>query len=222
MAKTSVKQLLFEQFARIAKALANPNRLEILEFLAQGERSVESLAKLSSLSVANVSQHLQRLRQAGLVTGRSDGHRVIYSLADEEVVGAMNCIRGVAERTIAEVNQLVESYLNVKDDLEPIPATELLQRARRGLVTVVDVRPPEEYRAGHLPGAINLPLSELESGLSGLNLSKEVVAYCRGPYCVLAYDAVAKLRKGGFTARRLENGFPEWKYAGLPVEVGSP
>lgn len=221
MSGKSVKQMLFEQFARVAKAMANPNRLELLEFLAQGERGVEELAKLASLNVANTSQHLQRLRQAGLVSARADGHRVIYSLADQAVVGAMGCIRSVAERTIAEVNQLVETYLKLKDDLEPIPAEELLLRARQGLVTILDVRPVEEFRAGHLPGAINMPLSQLEKHIGSLSVAKEIVAYCRGPYCVLAYDAVARLREKGFKAHRLENGFPEWRYAGHPVESGS-
>lgn len=214
------KHDLFAQFARVGKALGNGNRLELLEFLAQGERSVEALAKVSGLSVANTSQHLQQLRQAGLVATRKVGQHVYYSLSGEDVVRLVGCLRRVAETHLAEVERLVNSYLNVKDSLEPLPAGELLSRAREGLVTVVDVRPPEEYEAGHLPGAVNIPLSELEQHLRDLQKDTEVVAYCRGPYCVLAYEAVAHLRKQGYRARRLQDGFPEWKEAGMPVAEG--
>ncbi len=215
------KQDLFSQFARVGKALGNGNRLELLEFLAQGERSVESLAKASGLTVANTSQHLQHLRQAGLVATRKEGQHVYYSLTGEDVVQLMACLRRVAETHVAEVNRLVNTYLTVKDNLEPLPADELLSRARDGLITVIDVRPPEEFAAGHLPGAVNIPLSKLEERLADLPRNTEVVAYCRGPYCVLAYEAVARLRKDGYRARRLQNGYPEWKQAGLPVETGS-
>lgn len=212
------KQDLFTQFARVAKALSSPNRLELLEFLAQGERSVEALAKVAGLSVANTSQHLQQLRQAGLVTARKEGLHVHYRLSGDDVVGVLECLRRVAENHLADVSKLVDSYLTVKDSLEPLPAEELLSRARDGLVTVLDVRPPEEYAAGHLPGAINIPLAELEQHLAQLPRENEVVAYCRGPYCVLAFEAVRRLRAQGYQARRLENGYPEWKKAGLPVE----
>ncbi|HEY0634947.1 MAG TPA: metalloregulator ArsR/SmtB family transcription factor, partial [Gammaproteobacteria bacterium] len=200
------------------KALSNGNRLEMLEFLAQGERSVESLATVAGLTVANTSQHLQQLRQIGLVTARKEGQHVLYRLAGNDIVSLMGCLRRVAENHLAEVNRLVDSYLMVKDSLEPVPAEELLTRARDGLVTVLDVRPPEEYAAGHLPGALNIPLADLEKHLAELSPDNEVVAYCRGPYCVLAYEAVARLRKKGYQARRLKDGFPEWKQAGLPVE----
>lgn len=213
-----VKQRLFSQYARIAKALSSPNRLELLDFLAQGERNVESLAQSAGLSVANTSQHLQQLRQAGLVTARKQGLQVHYQLASDEVVALLAVLRGTAEKHIAEVDRLVATYLTVKDDLEPVPRDELLNRVRDGLVTVVDVRPPEEYAAGHVPGAINVPLTALDDRLASLPVDREVVAYCRGPYCVLAYDAVARLRSKGFKARRLQDGFPEWKSAGLPVE----
>lgn len=213
-----IKQRLFSQYARIAKALSSPNRLEILDFLAQGERNVESLAQTAGLSVANTSQHLQQLRQAGLVTARKQGLQVHYRLASDEVVALLAVLRGTAEKHIAEVDRLVDTYLTVKDDLEPVPRAELLKRVRDGLVTVVDVRPPEEYAAGHVPGAINVPLSTLDDRLASLPLDREVVAYCRGPYCVLAYDAVARLRSKGFKARRLQDGFPEWRISGLPVE----
>lgn len=217
-AKTGFKQALFAQFARVGKALASANRLELLEFLAQGERSVDALAKISGLSVANTSQHLQQLRQAGLVTARKEGVTVYYSLSDKDVVALVDKLRDVAERHLAEVEQLVSRYLTVKDDLEPVPARELLKRARQGLVTVIDVRPEEEYAAGHLPGAVNIPLASLEKQLRDFDREKEVVAYCRGPHCVLAFEAVARLRAKGFEARRLQDGFPEWDLAGLPVE----
>jgi len=218
MSRQGFKQLLFQQFARVGKALSNANRLELLEFLAQGERSVEALAKVSGLAVANTSQHLQQLRQAGMVTTRKDGLRVFYQLAGDEVIGLLDAVRDVAERHLAEVDRLVGTYLTVKDDLEPIPAEELLDRARQGLVTVLDVRPEEEYAAGHLPGAVNIPLKELEKRLDQLGHDKEIVAYCRGPHCILAFEAVAELRNKGIKARRLENGYPEWKAKGLPVE----
>ncbi len=218
MSSQGFKQQLFEQFARVAKAMANGNRLELLEFLAQGERTVEALAKVSGLTVANTSQHLQQLRQAGLVVARKEGQHVHYRLSGDDVIAALECLRRVAETHLADVSRLVDTYLTVKDSLEPLPATELLSRARDGLVTVLDVRPPEEYAAGHLPGAINIPLAELEQHLAELPKENEVVAYCRGPYCVLAFEAVRRLREQGYQARRLENGYPEWKQAGLPVE----
>ncbi len=216
--KNSFKHDLFSQFARVGKALGNANRLELLEYLAQGERSVDALARVAGLSVANTSQHLQQLRQAGLVTCRKQGLKVWYRISGDDVVQLLDALRGVAERHLAEVERLVSSYLGVKDELEPLPREELLERARDGLVTVLDVRPPEEYAAGHVPGAVNVPLTELEDYLARLDPEQEVVAYCRGPHCVLAFDAVARLRREGLKARRLEDGFPEWKLAGLPVE----
>ncbi|MEJ2180930.1 MAG: metalloregulator ArsR/SmtB family transcription factor [Gammaproteobacteria bacterium] len=215
---SNFKQDLFSQFARVGKALSNGNRLELLEYLAQGERSVDELAKVSGLTVANTSQHLQLLRQSGLVESRKTGLKVYYQLSGEDVVDLLKSLRVVAERHVAEVDRLVNSYLTVKDDLEPIPREELLQRARNGLVTVVDVRPPEEFAAGHVPGAVNIPLADLEKHLDDLDAKQEIVAYCRGPHCVLAFDAVVKLRENGLKARRLEDGYPEWKLAGLPVE----
>lgn len=222
MSRGSFKHDLFSQFARVAKALGNANRLELLEFLAQGERSVESLAKAAGLTVANTSQHLQQLRQAGLVVARKVGQHVYYRLnGEDDVVELMNVLRKVAERHLAEVGKLVDAYLTVKDKLEPVSAEELLKRMRDGLVTVLDVRPPEEYESGHLPGAVNVPLKELEARIKTLPPDRDLVAYCRGPYCVLAFEAVAKLREQGYKARRLEHGFPEWKQAGLPVEAGA-
>ena len=218
MSSSNFKQDLFTQFARVGKALSNANRLEILEFLAQGERSVEDLSKVAGLSVANTSQHLQQLRQVGLVSSRKEGLKVFYQISDGDVVSLLGSVRNVAERHIAEVEQLVNSFLTIKDNLEPIPRQELLKRIEQGLVIVLDVRPPLEYEAGHVPGAINIPLQELEQRLKDFDHNKEIVAYCRGPHCILAFDAVAKLREQGFKASRLEDGFPEWKTEGLPVE----
>ena len=221
MSSNDFKQQLFTQFARIGKALGHSNRLELLDYLAQGERSVEALAVVSKLSIANTSQHLQQLRQAGLVATRKEGQKVFYRLAGEEVISLIDALRFVGEKRLAEVDRLITTYLTVKDELEPVPADELLDRAQAGLVTVLDVRPQEEYAAGHLPGAINVPLAELDKDLDRLNDGSEIVAYCRGPYCILAYEAVRKLRIHGLSARRLEFGFPEWHLTGLPVEQTS-
>ena len=218
MSSTNVKALLFAEFARVSKALGSGNRLELLEFLAQGERSVDALATLSGLSVANTSRHLQVLRQVGLVTARKEGQFVYYHTSGRGVVRLLAALQEVAQHNIAQVTQLVNTYLTSKDSLEPVSVNELMDRMRDGLATVVDVRPQEEYAAGHLPGAINVPLSEMEKHLSKLPPEQEIVAYCRGPFCVLAFEAVARLRKQGLKARRLETGFPEWKVAGLPVE----
>ena len=212
------KQDLFAQFARVGKALSNGNRLEILEYLAQAERSVEELAKVAGLSVANTSQHLQQLRQIGLVHSSKRGLKVYYRISGDDVVDLLDILRQVAERHLADVSQLINAYLTVKDELEPVPRDELMHRVKQGLVTVLDVRPQEEYIAGHLPGAINIPPDELEQRLQSLDPQQEVVAYCRGPHCVMSFDAVEKLREKGIKASRLEDGFPEWKSAGYPVE----
>jgi rhodanese-related sulfurtransferase/DNA-binding transcriptional ArsR family regulator len=219
MSSSHFKHDLFAQFARVGKAMGNGNRLILLEYIAQGERSVDELAKVSGLTVANTSQHLQQLRQAGLVSCRKEGLKVYYTLSSDDVIGLLDALRGVAERHVAEVQRLVDTYLTIKDELEPLPRQELLERVRDGLVTVLDVRPPEEYAAGHVSGAINVPLAELEKHLKELNPEQEIVAYCRGPHCVLAFEAVARLRQQGLRARRLEDGYPEWKTAGLPVET---
>jgi rhodanese-related sulfurtransferase/DNA-binding transcriptional ArsR family regulator len=212
------KRELFQQLARIGTALSSGTRLEFLELLAQGERTVDRLATMTGVSVANTSQHLQKLRQAGLVLGRKDGQKVFYRLTGDEVVGLLETLGKVGETHLAEVERIVRLYLAAKDDLEPVPAKELLDRARKGLVTVLDVRPPEEFAAGHLPGAINIPIHELEKRLSELPKRKEIVAYCRGPYCLMSYDAMQLLRRKGLKARRLEAGLPEWRHAGLPIE----
>lgn len=219
MSSNSFKQDIFAQFGHVAKALGSGKRLELLEFLAQGERSVEALANVAGLSMTNVSHHLQQLRRAGLVEARKDGLRVFYRVSGDDVVQLLSHLRRVAERRVGEVDRLVRTYLTVKDDLEPISRQELLGRVREGLVAVLDVRPAKEYASGHVPGAINVPLADLERRLAEMDIDREVVAYCRGPHCILAFEAVQKLRARGLSARRMEDGFPEWKAHGLPVET---
>ncbi|MDP6625653.1 MAG: metalloregulator ArsR/SmtB family transcription factor [Nitrospinota bacterium] len=218
MSIVNFKHQLYEQIARVGKALSTGNRLELMEFLTQTERSVESLAKLSGMSIANTSHHLRQLREAGLVLSRKSGQQVIYRVSDKNVVTLLDLVRKIAESNLAEVEKLVSTYLKVKDSLEPVQSDELLKRIKDGLVIVLDVRPEEEFSAGHLPGAINIPLKNLKKNLRKFSSKKEIIAYCRGPYCVLAFDAVEILRNKGFKARRLEKGFPEWENAGLQVE----
>jgi ArsR family transcriptional regulator len=215
------KRALYAQFAVVAKAIAHEHRLELLELVAQGERSVEALAERSGLSIANVSQHLQNLRRAGLVASRRQAKFVLYRLADEAVLTMLAALQKVAERNVGEVDRILRSYFHARDELEPVSRAELTQRLKKGLVTVIDVRPEDEFALGHVPGARNIPLSELERHLSKLDRKTEIVAYCRGPYCVMSFEAVAQLRKLGFKARRLEDGLPEWKAAGLPVQTGT-
>jgi len=215
------KHALFGHFAAVAKTLGHVHRLELLEQVAQGERCVEILAERTGLSIANASQHLQHLRRAGMVTTRRDGKFVYYRLADDAVLPLLAALHRIAERNIAEVELILRSYFFDRDSLEPISRKELLQRMRAGAVTVLDVRPEDEFALGHLPDAVSIPLRALNGGLSKLDPAKEVVAYCRGPYCVLSFEAVAALRARGFRARRLEDGLPEWRAAGLPVVVGN-
>ncbi len=220
---TEPKQALFEQLAIIARALGSGARLELLDFLAQGERSVEDLARVAGLSVANTSKHLQQLKSAGLAQARRDGKHIRYGLADDRVLDAVAALRVLAETRSRAVAELLASYLKPRDDLEPVRADELLERVRDGLATVVDVRPAEEFAQGHVVGALNVPLDQLEAQLSDLPRDREIVAYCRGPWCVLSFEAVARLRAAGFRARRLEDGLPEWRQAGRPVaDSGSP
>jgi rhodanese-related sulfurtransferase/DNA-binding transcriptional ArsR family regulator len=204
----------------LGQAVANEHRLELLELVAQGERSVDALAERSGLSLANASQHLQHLRRAGLVTARRQAKFVLYRLADDAVLTMLAGMHKVAERNVGEVERILRSYFHARDDLEPVSRAELAKRMKQGLVTVLDVRPEDEFALGHLPGARNMPLSQLKRQLRGLDRNTEIVAYCRGPYCVLSFEAVAQLRKLGFKARRLQDGLPEWKAAGLPVEMG--
>lgn len=216
---TGPKQALYAEFASVARALGSQHRLEILEHLAQGERGVEALAERVGLSVANTSQHLQQLRRSGLVASRRDGKFVLYRLADETVLGVIAALSGIAERNLAEVDRIRRTYFDDRDNMEPVSRNELLQRTRDNLVTVLDVRPPDEFAVGHVPGAVNIPLDELEARLAELDPDHEIVAYCRGPWCVLSFEAVAALRVRGFKIRRLEDGLPEWRAAGLPVEA---
>jgi len=209
---------LFEQFAIVAKALGHANRLELLEFLAQSERSVEALANVAGLSIANTSRHLQQLRLAGLVVSRKEGLYVFYRVANDDVINLLSSLRRTGERHNGELNRAVFGYFNERDTLEPVSRNELMERSKSGLVTVLDVRPTEEYEFGHIPGAINIPVGDIEKYIKDIPTGQEVIAYCRGPYCVLAFEAVAKLRERGFAARRLEDGYPEWKAAGLSVE----
>ncbi len=218
MSSDLAKERLYQAIGRVAAALGSAGRLQILEFVAQGERSVEALAGMTGLSVANTSKHLQALRQAGLVHARKEGLRVFYTLAGDDVSLLLASLRGVAEHRAADVDKLLQTWLAHRDELEPVPAREVLDRLKKGLVTLLDVRPAEEYAAGHLPGALNVPLEKLENYLSKLPRRKEVIAYCRGPYCLMSFDAVGKLRKRGFKAKRLQDGYPEWRAAGLPVE----
>jgi ArsR family transcriptional regulator len=220
MSSAEAKRAVFSAFAEVAKALGHRHRLEILEHLAQGERSVETLAGRVGLSVANASQHLRMMRRAGLLASRREGKRIFYRLSDSSALEAGAALQRVAERNLAEVREVIGGYFHQRDALEPVTRAELTRRVKDGLVTVLDVRPADEFEAGHLPRAINIPLRELSRRLREIPRSREVVAYCRGPYCVLAFEAVAKLRERGFKARRLEDGYPEWKAAGLPVVVG--
>lgn len=218
MSSQNPKRTMFEHFAAVARTLGSPHRLELLELLAQRPRSVEELGRLSGLTIANASQHLQQLRRAGLVDASRDGKRVVYRLADAEVIALLGSLRRFTERNVGAVEKVLNSYFRERDNLEPVSRKELLRRMRDGLITVLDTRPSEEFAAGHLPGALNVPLGELKRRLCELPSDHQIVAYCRGAYCVLSYETVAELRKRGFKAFRLEEGYPEWRAAGLPVE----
>lgn len=218
---TGAKNQIFEQFAELARVLGHAHRLELLEHISQGERSVERLAQVTGLSVANTSQHLQHLRRGGFTRSRRDGKRVLYRLGDGPILPLLSALRCYAERNRAEVREIVTDYFDKLDQLEPVSREELITRLQDGDVTLLDVRPDDEFALGHLPGALNVPFDELERRLSELPKDQEIVAYCRGPYCVLSFEAVAALRARGYKIRRLEDGFPEWKDAGLEVEVAA-
>ena len=219
MASGGAKVALFDALASVARALGSGRRAEIVDLLAQGERSVEEIANEISQSVANTSQHLHVLARAGLVRSRREGTRIFYRLASERVGDLWAAVRDVAVRHVAEVNQLADEYLGERDGIEHVSATELHERLARGDVIVLDVRPEPEYRAGHIPGARSVPLAELASLAPKLPRRRQIVAYCRGPYCVYAGDAVRLLQARGLKARRLDVGLPEWRRAGLPVET---
>jgi rhodanese-related sulfurtransferase len=221
MASASAKAALFDALASVAQALGSGRRAEIVDLLAQGERSVEEIASEIDQSVANTSQHLQVLARSGLVRSRREGTRVIYRLASDRVGELWGAVRDVAVRHVAEVGVLADEYLGERDGVEQLSAEELARRLARDQVVVLDVRPEPEYRAGHIAGARSAPLAGLSSLLPELPRRREIVAYCRGPYCVYADDAVRLLRARGLKARRLEVGFPEWRRAGLPVEIAS-
>jgi rhodanese-related sulfurtransferase/predicted transcriptional regulator len=219
---TGPKQAIYGSLAEVAQALGHAHRLELLEHLAQGERSVEELSARASLSFANTSRHLQILRRARLVETERRGKHVLYRLAgDAEVVALMHALGRVGERNVAEVNRVMTDYFRARDALEAVSRDNLLARLQDGMVTVLDVRPEDEFAVGHLPGALNIPLAELERRLGELPAAREVIAYCRGPYCVLSFEAVAALRERGYRVHRLEDGYPEWKAAGLPVEAAA-
>jgi ArsR family transcriptional regulator len=220
MKRQNPKQALFAEFAAVAKTLGHAHRLELLEQVAQGERSVEILAERTGLSVANSSQHLQHLRRAGLVAARRDGKFVYYRLADDAILDLVAALHRIAERNVAEVGRVLHSYFHDRDSLAPVSREELVERSRGGVVTILDVRPEDEFALGHLPNAVSIPLRVLEARLSELDPAQEIVAYCRGPYCVLSFEAVAALRARGFRARRLVDGLPEWRAAGLPIIIG--
>jgi rhodanese-related sulfurtransferase len=213
------KDRLFEQFARIGKALASPKRLEILDLLAQGERTVEEIARETAMPVANASQHLQVLKGARMVESRREGLYAYYRLADEAVFRTWQAVRALGETRLAEIDRVVETFLENRDALEAVGAAALMERLSDGNVVVLDVRPEEEYRAGHIPGALSVPVDALEAALQALPKDKEIVAYCRGPYCVFSDEAVTLLRSRGYQARRLAEGLPDWRAKGLPVET---
>ena len=214
------KDRLYAQFARVGKAIGNPHRLELLELLAQGERTVDSLASETGMSLANTSQHLQALRQSGLVESRKAGLFVHYRIADPSVLDLAKTVRVVAERQLAELDRVVHDYFGDRSKSEPVPIQELLERARAGTVVILDTRPTNEYAAGHIAGAISFPFDEMVERLRDLPKGKEYVAYCRGPYCVYADRAVEFLQARGRRVRRLSEGFPEWKAAGMPTAIG--
>jgi rhodanese-related sulfurtransferase len=217
----ALKDALYAQFARIGHAVASPKRLELLDLLSQGEKDVETLAAQSAMPLKNTSAHLRVLRQAHLVETRRDGTRVHYRLADNAVIDLLRALQHLGQTRLAEVERVTQLYFTSRDELEPVTLPELRRLMRDGDVTVIDVRPRDEYEAGHIPGALSLPLSALEGQIPRLPKSKEIIAYCRGAYCVYSLEAVRLLRKRGYRARRAQEGLPEWRARKLPVAVGS-
>lgn len=217
----SPKMALLEEYALVARALSTPARLMLLEQLAQSERRVEALAEKTGLTVANCSQHLQQLRRAGLVTNRRDGKAIIYRLTDARTLTLLGILGDVAERNLAQVGEILRGLSNGEDAPEPINRDELAARLSEGSVTVLDLRPADEFADAHIPGALNMAVTELDKFLTDLDRNTEIVAYCRGPYCVYAHQAVAFLRKNGFNARRLDGGLPEWREDGRAIQATS-
>jgi ArsR family transcriptional regulator len=215
------KDVLYAQFSRLSKAMSNPKRIELLELLAQMERSVEELAAASGMDFSNTSAQLQVLSRARLVESRREGKRVLYRLADETVIAFLAALRQIARARLAEVEQVARDYFQVRDEMEPLSSAELWKRLQHREALVIDVRPAEEFAAGHIPGAVSIPLADLRTRLPELPRDAEIVAYCRGPYCVLAPQAIDLLRRAGYQARRLAEGFPEWRVGGLPVEAAA-
>jgi ArsR family transcriptional regulator len=220
MAHTPAKRQLFEQFAQVGKAVASPARLEILDLLAQGEKTVELLARQAGLSVTNASNHLKALRAAGLVTSRREGQFIHYSLGHPSVADFLRALQTIARQQLASVREIVTSYFAEPESFEPVGAHELVELLRAEEVVLLDVRPSDEYASGHISGAVSIPVDELEGRLAEISPDKEIVAYCRGPYCVFAPRAVQTLRAHGFRARRLEEGVPDWRALGLEVAIG--
>lgn len=211
------KQAIYAEFAALAKSLGSPHRLGLLEQVAQGECGVEALAARTGLSVANTSQHLQQMKRTGLVTARRNGKSILYRLSDDSILDLIAALSRVASRTMAEVDTIRREYFDDRDALEPVSRDDLLQRLRDGLVCVIDTRPADEFAAGHVSGAINISPEDLEAQLEDLDPAVEIIAYCRGAWCVMSFEAVATLRAHGFRARRLQDGYPEWRAAGLPT-----
>jgi rhodanese-related sulfurtransferase/DNA-binding transcriptional ArsR family regulator len=216
------KSRIYEQLAEVARTLGHAHRLELLEHIAQGERSVERLAELAGLSIANASQHLQNLRKTDFVKARRDGKHILYSLSDGPVIDLLGALQRFCEKNRAEVRAIIADYFMRLDRLEPVSRRALIKLLASKSVTLLDVRPEDEFAAGHIPGAMNVPIAKLDGQLRRFRKSQEIVAYCRGPYCVLSFEAVALLRKRGYAVRRLEDGFPEWKADGLPIEADAP
>lgn len=221
MSHREFKDALYAQFARVGHALSSPKRIELLDLLAQGEKPVEQLAEHASTPLKNTSAHLRVLRQARLVETRKHGTHVFYRLADEHVSGFLRAFQSLGQKRLVEVEYVTKLFLHDKDELQPVTRAELRRRLRDGSATVIDVRPREEYMAGHIPGALSMPVAEVKRRMQELPKKREVIAYCRGPYCVYSLDAVTLLRQKGYRARRAEDGLPEWRSAGLPVVAGT-
>ena len=222
MRRGEAQDRLNEQFARVAKAVAHPKRVELISLLEQGERGVDDLARAIGMGVTATSSHLQILRRARLLESRREGSRVLYRVAGDQVTRFLGALRDLAAEQLAEVDQVLRDYFGTRDDLEPVGVSELWRRLSNGDIVVLDVRPASEFAEGHIPAARSIPLDELEARLAEIPEEAEVIAYCRGPFCVLAPEAVAVLRGHGRRARRLDSGVPQWRLAGLPVAVGTP